>query len=489
MLKKLLNKYNGLPVQVRASLWFMICSFLQKGISFITTPIFTRLLNSAEYGAYGVYTSWDTILTVFITLQLSLGVYVQGLVKFEKDKNVFSSSLLGLTTTLSAFWFVVFGVFNSFFCGLFELNTLQLLSIPVDVWLVAVCTFWSTDQRVDYKYRKLVLVTVVSSILRPLAGIAAVIIFDDKVTARIISTIVVYAALYIVLFAIMMKKGKVFFHKKYWKYAIKFNLPLIPHYLSTSILNGADRIMIARMVGEREAGFYTLAYSISLIMSTLSTALLKTIEPWLFKNIRDKQLGKFSKVSEPSFIFVAVVNLFLIVLAPEIIRAFAPVEYLDAIWVIPPVSMSVFFTYMYTFYSVFEFYYEKTIYISVATVLGAVFNIATNYIFIGLFGYLAAGYTTLFCYIMFALMHYVFMTRILKKNLNGVKVYRLRNILIISISFMACGFALMATYPFMIVRYLIVLLLIAAAIVMRKRIIAYFKSLGSLKKEKSKETA
>ena len=44
------SKYRSLSVQAKAALWFTICSFLQKGISFITVPIFTRLMSTEEYG-------------------------------------------------------------------------------------------------------------------------------------------------------------------------------------------------------------------------------------------------------------------------------------------------------------------------------------------------------------------------------------------------------------------------------------------------------
>lgn len=50
MLTKLKNKYSSLPVQVRASLWFLITNFMQKAISVISTPIFTRLLTTEQYG-------------------------------------------------------------------------------------------------------------------------------------------------------------------------------------------------------------------------------------------------------------------------------------------------------------------------------------------------------------------------------------------------------------------------------------------------------
>ena len=60
-----------------------------------------------------------------------------------------------------------------------------------------------------------------------------------------------------------MIKGKKFYSAKFWKHALMFNLPLIPHYLSQTILNSADRIMISSLVGASEAGIYSLAYSIS----------------------------------------------------------------------------------------------------------------------------------------------------------------------------------------------------------------------------------
>ena len=87
---KILKKYSSLPQIAKASFWFLICSVLQKGISVITTPIFTRLMTSSEYGVYNVFISWENILTIFITFNLSYGVYTQGLVKFDKDKKIFS---------------------------------------------------------------------------------------------------------------------------------------------------------------------------------------------------------------------------------------------------------------------------------------------------------------------------------------------------------------------------------------------------------------
>ena len=91
--KLLLKKYSDLPVQIRASFWFLICGFLQKGVSVITTPIFTRLLTTNEYGQYNIFNSWLGILSVFITLQLFSGSFTQGMVKYKELKIKYASSL------------------------------------------------------------------------------------------------------------------------------------------------------------------------------------------------------------------------------------------------------------------------------------------------------------------------------------------------------------------------------------------------------------
>ena len=120
---KFLQKYRNMSVQVRASFWFLICSFLQKGISSITTPIFTRLLTTEEYGQYGAFNSWLGIITIFVTLNLFYGVYTQGLVKYEEQRAVYSSSLQGLTLTLCLVWTAVYLVKRDFWNSLFSLSS------------------------------------------------------------------------------------------------------------------------------------------------------------------------------------------------------------------------------------------------------------------------------------------------------------------------------------------------------------------------------
>lgn len=482
---KLIKKYKAIPVQVRASFWFLVCSFLQKGISVITTPIFTRLLSTSEYGQFSVFNSWLGILTAFVSLNLYSGVFTSGLVKFEENRARFTSCMQGLCTTLVAAWTAVYLVARNFWNSLFTLTTVQMLAMLVMIWATAAFTFWAGEQRVDFKYRALLIVTLIASVAKPAVGIVFVILAEDKVTARILGLALVEVMAYTGLYIAQMRRGGVFFSKSIWKYALSFNIPLVPHYLSMTILSSSDRIMIASMVGTSAAGIYGLAYSISQVMTLFSTALLQTVEPWLYKKIKQENLKHIEGVAYPSFALIATVNILLIAAAPEIVDLFAPVSYHNAIWIVPSVSMSVFFSFLYSYFATFEFYYKMTGFIAAASVMGAVLNILLNYLFIPVFGYYAAGYTTLVCYMVYSACHYLGSRYVCKKYMTG-SPYNLKVLLLLSVAFLAVGFAFLFSYYSRWVRYGLIAVIILLLILFRKRIISFIKSLVNVRREGKK---
>lgn len=484
-MKNLLKKYQSFPVQVKASFWFLLTSIFQKGISVFTTPIFTRLLTPEEFGQFNVFLSWQSVLTVVVILYLPWGVYEQGVIKFEDSKDEFTSSLLGLDTTLVLTWTLIYLSFNGFFNKILTLNTYQGLAMLVMMWTSSGFSFWAIQERSSYHYKKLVIVTFFTSLFKPILGIYLVTNFADKVTARIIGLAAVEVIMYSGLIFSEFSKGKVFFKKDVWKYAILFNITLIPHYLSQTVLNSADRIMIQKLVGYREAGIYSLAYSLSQLMLIFNTAVLQTMNPWIYRQIKSKNISDISRRTYPILMFIMFINLLLVVFAPEIVQVFAPAKYYEAIWIIPPVAMSVAFIFMYSMFATFEFYFEKTRWISVATLIGAVLNIFLNFIFINLFGFIAAGYTTLVCYLIYAISHFYFMNRVVREYTSSQKVYEFKKISLLSIAFMSFGLLIMLTYTLPVLRYTILGAILTLSIIFRNRILEFLKDLVQLRQSSS----
>lgn len=475
--KGILNKYKGLPVPLKAALWFLVCSVLQKGISTITTPIFTRLLTTEEYGNYSVFNSWLSIITVIITLSLTNGVNVQGLIKYSESRDIFLSSLQGLTLVLTISWTAIYVLFRGFWNQLLSLTTVQMFALLIIAWSTTVFEIWSGEQRVKFSYKRLVVISVLVAIAKPAVGIFFVLKAEDKVTARILGIALVQIVAYTGLFISQIYRGRKFFDAHFWKYAILYSLPLVPQTLAEIVLNSSDRIMISKMIGDSEAGIYNLAYSISLIMTIFNTAIQQTMNPWIYQRLKEKRTANISSVATFSLTIIAVSNLALIAVAPEAVRLFAPVSYYEAVWIIPPICMSVVGMFLCGLFCKLEFYYEKTHFVMIASLSAAVINIVLNYIFIARFGYFAAAYTTLICFFADAAGHYIFMRSISKKYLNGAQIYNMKALLGITVGFMVTAVAFMCLYNFIAARYMLLAVVGIVVLLNYKRILKKIKLL------------
>jgi O-antigen/teichoic acid export membrane protein len=105
----------------------------------------------------------------------------------------------------------------------------------------------------------------------------------------------------------------------------------------------------------------------------------------------------------------------------------------------------------------------------ISTTVAAVTNVVLNFIFIPRFGYLAASYTTLISYVLLGIMQYIFM-RIVHRG----SVFNMQYIVLLSMMLIVCSMLCLELYNYLVIRYLILLALIAVAITFRKRIIRLF---------------
>lgn len=482
-MKKVLSKgrqyYNAIPLPAKASIWFTICSVIQRGIALLSTPIFTRVMTTDQYGVYTVYQSWYAIVTIFATLNLYAGVYNNGMTKWPEDRPRYTSALQGLSTVLTVGLFAVYLVNMDYWNNLMGLSTLFVLAMFIESLFVPAYNFWSAGQRFDYKYKKLVIVSLFIGIASPVLGLLAVLCTEYKAEARVISYVLVQVCVGLIFYIYNMYKGRKFYVKSYWKFALAFNLPLIPHYLSQTILNQADRIMIADMCGESDAAIYNVAYSFAMIFTIVTTAVNNTFIPYTYKVLRDKTYTALRRTANFLVLMVGAFCIIAMAFGPEIIRIFAAPQYYEARWVLPPVAEALLFMFIYPLFCNIEFYYEKTKFIMLASGGAAVVNVALNYIFIGRFGYLAAAYTTLACYILLAVVHYAAAKIICRQEGIEVQLYDMRFLVLLSIASMAVMVFMTAIYDHIIIRYAIILGFAIVAYKKRAQILETFKTLKS----------
>ena len=469
IIKKIKNKYKNLSLPVKAALWYTICNFMNKGIALLTTPIFTRILTEEQYGTFAIFQSWFNILIIFTSLNIFMGGYTKGLLLYKDDLDGFTSSQLSLTSFITLIFFGIY-LFNiDFWSKIFELSPILMFAMFIELLTIPALDFWMSRHRFDYKYHKVVIVSMLMNVLSIVISIVAIVNTNYKLEARVFGDVFTKFMFSLPLFIFIFIKGKKLFSKKYWKYALKFNLPLIPHYLANYVLGQSDRLMIGKMVGKVQAAYYSVAYTISTVVNLFITAVNNALTPYIYKTIADNHAEKIKKTINPIVLFVALLTVVIMVFAPEVIYLFAGEKYTDAIYIVPPVAASTYFYFSYLLFSTIEYYYQKTGLIAVATTISALLNIVLNYFGIKMFGYYAAGYTTLICYILLTIFHYIFYKRIIKKELPNLKsVYDEKLIMIVGITVVGIMLIMALTYKFIIIRYSIVIIVTIFAIAKRK---------------------
>lgn len=147
-----------MSVVTKAALWFTFATVLQKGISFFTVPIFTRIMSTEQYGIFSVYLSWISVLTILGGMDFHTCVYINNLSKLEneKEKDELAVSLIDLSFLITLCWLIVYLIAPTFWNSVLGIPESIVVLMFLEVFFIPVVNLWSTKQRYNYKYKTLV---------------------------------------------------------------------------------------------------------------------------------------------------------------------------------------------------------------------------------------------------------------------------------------------------------------------------------------------
>lgn len=475
-IRKLRQKWGSMSKEARASVAYTICSIVQRCISFINMPIFARLMSTDEYGEMTVYSSWSGIFSIILTFNMAYGSFSPAMLKFEKDRDRYISSIQGIWLVLCGFFLMIYLPFQGFWNDILDLPTLFVLFLILETLSINSINLWSGKKRFNYEYKPVVALTLIMSLASTAVSLAFVLLSEQKGSARIIGHVVATLAFGFIIFSLNAIRGKSVFHKEYWKYALGFNVPLLAYYLSQMIFNQSDRLMINHYCGKGKAAIYGVAYTLAMILTFVLNAINNSYVPWFYKKIKEGKEEENVKVTNGIAALMAGLIMCIVILAPEVILIMGGEKYAEAIWIIPPVAVSLLLLFYAQLFINVQFYYEKKKNLVYASIGAAVINIVLNAILIPNISYIAAGYTTMISYILFAVMNYFTMRNVAKQTGFSMKAIDLRNLCLIFIVFTAICLLMMLLYKHMIIRYVIVFIGVIVAIIQRRKLTRFINN-------------
>lgn len=446
---------------LKAGVGYTIANYLIKGLAFFTLPIFTRLLSTADFGIYNTFLAYENILTVILGVSF-YSSFNAARFKFSKIERYISgcitfSAIVSLVILL--FMQIAYPIYSRYL----GLDRWLLVLLIVYSFSTAIITYYNSYVGLDYQYKKFILISAIGAIGNIVMSLLFVltVFSNSRGVGRIVGMSIptIFLSIYILIF--FLSKNKPNLDKSYIKYALLYCIPIIPHSLSQIILNQFDRIMITSIVGESESGIYSFAYTMFSILLITITSIDKVWGPWFFDNLRENNYSKIKKKSTQYGLLMAVISSLLMLIAPEIIKFLGPKEYWDAIYCVIPIVIGGYFSFLYYIPCQVEYYYAKTKYIAVGSVVAAIINVILNFVFIQKYGYIAAAYTTLASYLLYFFFHYLISVHIAKKCLFETK----------KLVMMSCGVILFGVAAFELISFPIIRWILSFVIVIMYGII------------------
>lgn len=395
----------------------------------LTTPFYTRLLPTSEYGITGTFQSWADIILNLITFGTA-NTILNLIIKYRDEKRILSS-IEFLNILISSIWWIVTLIFAQ------PISEFTELSVEQVFLLLTYCTFqnvilcWVIVKQYQYSYKILVLESIIYSITTSAGGLLLVIHVTKTATAKLLpqALSVLLIGIMILIFAFRSYSPKI--DSALWKYALGFSIPLIPNYLSMIVLQSSDKIMIQKMCGASDVAIYTVAYSVGSLINMVVNAVNSAFAPYQYQQLDKKDYKKLAKSSYIVMGFVAICLCLLMTFSYEIIYIFGGKKYLASVKLVAPICLGVYYAYAYQIFAQLQQFYEQKRYIAIPAIICALANIITNYIFIKIFGFSAAAYTTFACYLLLFISHYIFYKKTCKKII-GSEIYDMRIIFAIS---------------------------------------------------------
>jgi len=372
------NRFEGSVVH--HSFTYLLAGVLSSGAPLLLLPILTRYLSTAEYGVVAMFQMSLVLFNVFTGLSVGGASSIK---YYDKTINLprYIGSCVQLVIICTALCLSIVYFFQSFLSDMAGLptgwlymavlisGTGHILQLRMAQWQVrnesTVYGFFQISQSLLNIFLSLLLVV-------PLAWGSEGRLWGLSLTTLIFSALACWSLYKNELLKITLKYD-------YFLPILSFGVPLIPHVLGLFLLSMIDRMIIKSQLGLSEAGIYTVAIQIAMVLGLLSMAFNTAYAPWLYE-----RLGTSSKEASVGIVmgiyrFAICVFLLAAVVgfaAPYFVPWFAGDSYSQAGAILGWLALGQAFNALYLMVANFIFYSERTGPLSIVTIVSGSAHVA-----------------------------------------------------------------------------------------------------------------
>lgn len=384
--------------------WYFLGSFVPLLIGFIKTPVFTRHFNKEEYGYLGLVSITFTYLGMLLFSWIGSCIW-RYYSKYERTNRL--TTLYSNLTLLFALAFVLLLVMSiSWYLTANYYLVKQLIFYSFfQVLLNQLFLFYMVLIRLKGKAKFYTVFQSVRALLSVLIALILVFAFNINISALISSLVIIDAVA--ILFLLTFNPAEV---KINFKLINKNRLiELITYGSAGLIINigfltiaSSDRYIIAALNNLESVGVYDQVYKISqLSVVALVAIYFNTINPTLLKELESNFKNSVHSIQKYIRVFIIYglpIVVYLSLFSKDIAQIFLGKEFRVGYTIMPFVFFAAYIHGLSNFYELRLKFSNKLKRLSLIVASVALLNIVLNYIFVGLYGYKWAAFTTALTY-------------------------------------------------------------------------------------------
>lgn len=418
-----MSEKTGAKKIITAGAGYILGGILIKGIAFITTPLFSRLMTTEEFGQLNTYLSYESILAMLIGFQFA-GCLKNAKIKYANISgglNTFFSNLLALLLLHSAAALVLVNAFSRLIMHLTGIRSVLLLNLLVlNCFGNAAMTVYNSFVSLNYQYKKYVAISVFNALANVALSLLLIftVLSGDKSMARILGYVLpyVFISLYLVVTSFHKSKPKLHSPEKYCTFAYRFCAPLIPNGFAEIMLTQFSKLSVDRYCGAATMGVYSLAYNVYSIVATIKLGMDYIVGPFYFDKRAVEDYPGLQKNFSLYSRSLAMISVLVMLFSPEIIRILGDKPYYDARLSAILLIAASYFSFLCYMLSQEEYFMQKTYLVSAISVIAMVFNIVLCTVFVPRFEAMGAAFSTLISFVIMFLMHFIAIKGLLKSQ-------------------------------------------------------------------------
>ena len=422
-------------------------NLFSKILTIILIIVLARYLGVEGYGKLSFVLSFTGLFAVFGNFGLSL--LLKRIVARERDKvNYYFSNALVISTILNILTFIVIMIFA--WILRYEPYTIKLIFIGA--LFVIFQNFKTPFQSVYEAFERMhyVFWTRLSKVVLRLCLVLFFIYMQQGLEIILITYALVEFVMIFVDFWVYNKyieKLRFKFETKLWKGMIKSAIPFGIAGVFMTIYDKIDVTMISKMVLNPDVaiGFYSSSYELMSSLMFIALAISGALAPIAYRAFLNNK-KKLIKIYTDSFKLFLILSIPIAVggtiLADKIIYLIYGVEYYGAIPSLKILIWATIFNFqMFAFgLALNSINLEKET--MKATIYSVIFNVVANLIFIPIYGYIAAAYTTVGSVFVYSAYCYI----ITQKKLVKVNLLKILAPIVTSSVLMGCAIYFLREY-------------------------------------------